>query len=115
MPRNARRRVREKHQQNYLYILMLTMRGSVADFVSGMQCGADAYVRKTADDQELLAQLYTAQRIIRLERDSSAARVTDSLLGIHRRAPAIPAAPPKRCWAAPTTRSITAKITAAIP
>jgi two-component system cell cycle response regulator len=79
------RRVREKHQQNYLYILMLTMRGSVADFVSGMQCGADAYVRKTADDQELLAHLYTAQRIIQLERDLSAARVTDSLLGIYRR------------------------------
>ena len=79
------RRVREKHQQSYLYILMLTMRGSVADFVSGMKCGADAYVRKTADHQELLAHLYTARRIIQLERDLSAARVTDSLLGIYRR------------------------------
>jgi len=52
--------------RNYVYTLLLTGHESSAELVTGLEAGADDYVRKSAT--ELLARINSGQRIIRLER-----------------------------------------------
>jgi two-component system, cell cycle response regulator len=80
-------RIRQAQLPGYLYILMLTAHSSVSDIVAGLEAGADDYLRKPADDAELLARLKAGRRIVDLERSLSAANaraerlsVTDALL-----------------------------------
>jgi two-component system, cell cycle response regulator len=69
----------------YLFIIMLTGRDSVPDFVSGLRSGADIYIRKSSDPLELLACMNTGIRIVRLERELRKAKATDGLLDVYRR------------------------------
>jgi diguanylate cyclase (GGDEF)-like protein len=69
----------------YVFIIMLTNRDSTCDFVSGLESGADMYVRKATDPAELLACMKTGQRILTLERALRKSRATDDLLQIYRR------------------------------
>lgn len=61
------KRVREARLPGYLYVLLLTGHGSTENLVAGLDAGADDYVRKPANDAELLARLKAGQRIVRLE------------------------------------------------
>ena len=79
------RRVREAKLAGYVFILMLTGQTSVHDLVTGLESGADEYVRKPIDSRELLARLAVGSRILRLERELRAAKATDGLLEIFRR------------------------------
>jgi two-component system, cell cycle response regulator len=80
------RRVREADLPGgYIFIVMLTGQVSVTDYVSGLESGADVYVRKPAHPEELLASLNAGCRILRLERELRAARATDGLLNVYRR------------------------------
>ena len=47
------RRVREKNQEPYIYILLLTAKDSAEELVEGMEAGADDYLRKPVDSHEL--------------------------------------------------------------
>ncbi|HEV2700580.1 MAG TPA: diguanylate cyclase [Steroidobacteraceae bacterium] len=69
------RRVRATRLPGYLYILVLTGQISTRSVVIGLEAGADDYVRKPADEAELLARLAAGRRIVRLEqslRDANA-------------------------------------------
>ena len=69
------RRVREADLPNYLYILLLTGHTTTEDVVAGLEAGADDYLRKPANEAELIARLNAGQRILRLEqslRDANA-------------------------------------------
>src|SRR5882672_6222892 len=67
------RRVREAKLPHYLYILMLTGHSTEADLVAGFEAGVDDYVKKPANEAELLARVKAGFRLIRSERALSLA------------------------------------------
>jgi len=60
-------RVREKGVEPYTYILLLTSRTQKEDVIEGMNSGADDYVVKPFDQQELNVRLRAGRRIIDLQ------------------------------------------------
>ncbi len=61
------RRVRASEEAEYAYIILLTSRESTNDLVSGLDVGADDYMRKPFDPAELQARLRSGRRVIRLQ------------------------------------------------
>lgn len=86
-------RVRERPERPYVYILLLTARNQKTDLLRGLDSGADDYLTKPFDSQELRARLHVGQRILTLQDNLIAAReelrfraTHDSLTGIPNRA-----------------------------
>jgi diguanylate cyclase (GGDEF)-like protein len=86
------KRVREANLSTYVYILLLTGHLTTDDVVVGLGAGADDYVRKPANQAELLARLSAGSRIVKLEQSLREANekiqllsVTDSLAGTFNR------------------------------
>jgi two-component system cell cycle response regulator len=80
--------VRSKHSDSYVYVLMLTVRESKEDILTGLAAGADEYVSKTSPVEEILARLEVARRITHVEsslrssnRENRRLSVTDPLTG----------------------------------
>jgi len=61
------REVRSRHEDLYVYILLLTSKESSEDIVKGLEAGADDYLTKPCDPRELIARLHTGRRILQLE------------------------------------------------
>jgi DNA-binding response OmpR family regulator len=61
------RRVRERPQAQPIYLILLTSRRGQADKVQGLQSGADDYVTKPFDCEELRARVQVAIRILELQ------------------------------------------------
>ncbi|WP_433975717.1 diguanylate cyclase [Tunturiibacter lichenicola] len=61
------REVRAKHDDSYVYILLLTSKESSEDVVKGLEAGADDYLTKPFHPAELKARLHTGRRILQLE------------------------------------------------
>jgi two-component system cell cycle response regulator len=87
------RKVRELADRPYTYILLLTARGQKDDLLQGLESGADDYLTKPFDSQELRARLRVGERILDLQHKLIAAgeelrfRAThDVLTGIANRA-----------------------------
>jgi DNA-binding response OmpR family regulator len=70
------RRVRERANGRYRYLLLLTARSETDDLVAGLAAGADDFLRKPFDPAELEARLRVGQRIVSLE-ESLRARVAE--------------------------------------
>jgi two-component system cell cycle response regulator len=68
------RRVRQRQDREYTYIILLTARDRKQDILCGLDAGADDYVVKPFDSDELRMRLNTAQRILKLQADLIAAR-----------------------------------------
>ena len=62
------KRIRESAAATYVYVLMLTSRTDKSDIVSGIEAGADDFVSKPFDREELRVRLLAGERIVRLER-----------------------------------------------
>ncbi len=62
------RRIRESAAAAYTYVIMLTSRSDKSDIVSGIEAGADDFVSKPFDREELRVRLLAGERIVRLER-----------------------------------------------
>jgi len=62
------RRLRAAEAGQYTYVLIVTSRAAKADVVAGLDAGADDFVSKPIDPDELHARLRTGERIVRLER-----------------------------------------------
>lgn len=58
------RRIRTIDDGSYVYIILLTSRGSAEDREKGMSAGADDFLVKPLDPEELAARLRVAERII---------------------------------------------------
>lgn len=61
------REVRSRHEDAYVYILLLTSRQSSEDVVMGLEAGADDYLTKPCHAAELKARLHTGHRVLELE------------------------------------------------
>lgn len=62
------RRVRASQtEETYKYLVLLTARGAQTDVISGMNAGADDYVVKPFDEQELRVRLRAGKRIVDLQ------------------------------------------------
>jgi phosphoserine phosphatase RsbU/P len=62
------RRIRGVTRAVYTYVIILTSRSDKADVVSGIEAGADDFVSKPFDRDELRVRLLAGERIVRLER-----------------------------------------------
>ena len=61
------RQVRKGRDQGYVYMVLLTARESKEDIVAGLESGADDYLVKPFNTDELKARLRTGERILHLE------------------------------------------------
>jgi two-component system, cell cycle response regulator len=75
-----------------IYILLLTNNGAAAHAVEGLRAGANDFIRKPADETELIARLDAGRRLVLLElslreanRQIEKLSLTDPLLGIFNR------------------------------
>ena len=62
------RRVRQITGRPYIYVLLLTAKTQKDDLLRGLESGADDYLTKPFDAQELRARLHVGQRILDLQR-----------------------------------------------
>ncbi|HLN04237.1 MAG TPA: diguanylate cyclase [Bryobacteraceae bacterium] len=68
------RRVREQNREPYIYILLLTAKDTAEELIEGMEAGADEYLRKPVNTQELRVRLRAGRRIIDLQEELVRAR-----------------------------------------
>ena len=61
------RQVRRREDHPYVYMILLTSKESKEDVVAGLESGADDYLTKPFDPEELKARLRTGLRILELE------------------------------------------------
>jgi diguanylate cyclase (GGDEF)-like protein len=66
----------------YVYILLLTGNTDRDAFVTGLDAGADDYIRKPFDSAELQARLRSATRIVELEEKLRRQATLDALTGV---------------------------------
>ena len=61
------RRLRNRPESDYTYVILITAKDNKDDMVEGMEAGADDYVVKPVDHQELQVRLRAGERIIDLQ------------------------------------------------
>src|SRR5919109_304538 len=86
------RKVRQRGQEPYIYLLLLTTKGRKENIIEGLDAGADDYLTKPFDPHELQVRLRTGMRIVTLQAELIEARETlriqashDSLTGVWNR------------------------------
>jgi diguanylate cyclase (GGDEF)-like protein len=79
------RRVRAAGSGPYTYILMVTKWAGKQNLVAGMDAGADDYLTKPFDEQELRVRLRAGERILALQAKLRAAARQDPLTGLDNR------------------------------
>ena len=84
--------LRAKNREPYTYVLLLTSRHQKEDLIEGMDSGADDYLSKPFDQQELKVRLRAGRRIVELQQELLRARealriqaTIDSLTGLKNR------------------------------
>ena len=70
------RRIRQDPTTAHMYLILLTSRDSRADVVAGLDSGADDYLVKPFDPEELRARLHVGVRVLTLQ-ERLADRVTE--------------------------------------
>jgi two-component sensor histidine kinase len=63
------RRVRSRGRRPYTYIILLTVKGRRDEVLQGLEAGADDYIVKPFDPNELRVRIRGAQRILTLQQD----------------------------------------------
>jgi two-component system cell cycle response regulator len=61
------RRLRERDDASYVYVVLLTAKSQKEDIVAGLEAGADDYLVKPFDAHELRARIRTGKRILDLQ------------------------------------------------
>jgi two-component system cell cycle response regulator len=76
------RKVRGMDRSGYIYFILLTAKGRKEDVIQGFQAGADDFLVKPFDREELKYRVRIGERIIRLEQQILHLATTDSLTGV---------------------------------
>ncbi len=76
------RRIRGGSDPQYTYIILLTAMGGKASFLDGMDAGADDFVTKPFDEEQLVARLRVAERILALHAKLRTQAMFDGLTGL---------------------------------
>ncbi len=66
--------IRARGSEPYIYILLLTSKSQKEDLIEGMDAGADDYITKPFDQNELQVRLRAGNRLVRLQAELLAAR-----------------------------------------
>ncbi len=74
--------IRAQTLPHYVYLMLLTVRGGLDDLVRGMKSGADDFLKKPIDRDELIARLSSANRVLDLEQRLSTLARCDALTGL---------------------------------
>jgi two-component system cell cycle response regulator len=84
------RQIRLRQHENYIYVLMLTIRDGERDVMTGLAAGADAYVIKGATIDDILARVAIGRRItnekpplLTKTRVNQSGSYTDPVTGAH--------------------------------
>jgi diguanylate cyclase (GGDEF)-like protein len=68
------RKVRQLSRQHYTYTILLTSKNQKRELIEGLNAGADDYIVKPFDADEMRARLLVAERIVRVQEELVAAR-----------------------------------------
>jgi len=68
------RRIRQHSREPYIYILLLTSKSQKEDLIEGMEAGADDYITKPFDQNELQVRLRAGKRLVDLQAELLSAR-----------------------------------------
>ncbi len=86
------RKIRAETGDHYIYVILLTSRGLKQDIVRGLEAGADDYVTKPFDRDELMVRIKAGERVTSLEAQLAAANaelrrmaLVDGLTGVPNR------------------------------
>ncbi len=80
------RLIRAEHHSQYTYIVLLTALGGKASYLDGMDAGADDFITKPFDEDQLVARLRVADRILALHEKLRTQAMFDGLTGLFNRA-----------------------------
>ncbi len=74
--------IRAMNRADYIYFIMLTSKGEKEDVIEGLQSGADDFIIKPFDKNELKYRVKIGERIIKLEQRIRHLAMTDALTGL---------------------------------
>lgn len=77
--------IRKQPQKDYIYILLLTSKNRQEDLVQALEAGADDFISKPPDKNELRLRLRTGKRIIQLQNELTFQTTHDFLTGLWNR------------------------------
>ena len=80
------RLIRARRQMTYSYIILLTALGGKTNYLDAMDAGADDFITKPFDADQLAARLRVAQRILDLHETLRTHAMHDALTGLYNRA-----------------------------
>lgn len=63
------RRIRNSNFDRYIYVILLTAKNEKAELVTGMESGADDFVVKPFNHNELKVRIRAGERVLKLEKD----------------------------------------------
>lgn len=76
------KKIRERNARNYFYIILLSSKAEREDIIKGLESGADDYIVKPFNPEELRYRMQIGQRIIELEQRVMAMARVDDLTGL---------------------------------
>jgi len=76
------RRLRWDPEERYRYVILLTVQGDPASVVAGLEAGADDYITKPFDAQELKMRVQAGRRILELQSRLRHQAAHDGLTGL---------------------------------